>query len=219
MSPSAAGQLVAPPWAPGRYAGAEETIGPGSTAPPPAPPPAPAPARRRGVRRVLLSTAVALLAGGLLGIGVTWVAGLTRGDAGTSGQAPGTAGQAPGQAPTPGGSAPAAAQPTATSRVNPRIAPVVTVSAVNRTTVRLRWQDRSAGQAQFVVVRVRCPAGATSPCGDPTVVGQALKEGTTQFVVDKLSPATAPYCFQVLALAGDENAPSTPGCVNPPAEG
>jgi eukaryotic-like serine/threonine-protein kinase len=217
VSPSAAGQVVAPPWAPGRYAGAEETIGPASTAPPPAEPSGPAPARRGGVRRVLLSTAVALLVGGLLGIGVTWVAGLVRDDAGDAGDA-GAAG-ATGQARTPGGSAPAAAQPTVPSRVNPQIGPVLTVSAVNRTTVRLRWQDRSGGRAQFVVVRVRCPAGGTSECGSARTVGQPLQEGTTEFVVDKLSPATAPYCFLVLAVSGEENAPSAPGCVNPPAAG
>jgi hypothetical protein len=196
--------LLAPPVAAGRYAPAEETIGPESSEPPAAPPTDPARTRGRRVRRILLSAAVALLVGGLLGIGITWVVGSTRDDPGAAGRVR-----------PPGGSAPAAAQPTVSSRVNSRIAPVLTVSAANRTSVRLRWQDRSGGRAQFVVVRVRCPAGDTSECGGAEPVGQPLTNGTTEFLVDKLDPDTAPYCFLVLAVTGDENAPSAPGCANP----
>jgi hypothetical protein len=211
MSPSALAHVVASAVAAGGYAVGEETTGTttGSRYAEPLPAAPASPAAGRNLRRILVGTAVALLIGGVLGIGGTWVAGMSRGDADVSGQ--GRPGGTPaGQAASARPSGQPTGQPSAgsTSRVNSRIAPVITaITAVNDTTVRLRWRDQSNGQAQFVVVRV--VNDGTQP------LLPALAQGSTEFVVEDLNPATAPYCFQILAITGPENAPSGQRCVDP----
>ncbi len=217
MSPSALAHVVASAVAAGGYAVGEETTGTttGSRYAQPLPPAPAGPAPARNLRRILVGTAVALLIGGVLGIGGTWVAGMSRGDAGESGQGrPGGTPAGPaasaGRSGQPGAGQPPTGQPSAavTSTVNPRIAPVITsITAVNNTTVRLRWRDQSSGEAQFVVVPV--------VNGEPTPPFFPVAQGTTEYVVEKLNPATAPYCFRVLAVTGPENAPSGQRCVDP----
>jgi hypothetical protein len=151
---------------------------------------------------------VALLIGGVLGIGGTWVAGLTRGDKGEASQdqraTPGGSPAAPSAAPT----TPARPSASTPAKVNNAIAPRLTaITVVNGTSVLLRWQDRSRGRAQFIVLRD--PRDGS----DPYALGeQALPEGTTQFRVDGLKPETAPYCFHVIAIAGQETAASNMLC-------
>lgn len=217
LSPSALAEVVASQVAAGGYVAGGETTGPGYTAPPPPAPAGPAPAGGGSLRRILVGTGVALLIGGVLGIGGTWVAGLTRSDAGATG-ATGATGQ--GRQDRPGDSpAPAPASPTASTRpspapssiVNQAMAPTLTrITLLNSTTAILRWQDKSAGKAQFIVVRV--PQDGT----DPYAIGdRALPKGTREFRVQGLDPATAPYCFHVIAVAGAESARSNQLCTQP----
>jgi hypothetical protein len=211
VSPSALAQVVASQVAAGGYAVGDETIGPRYTEPPPAVSAGPAPAPSGSLRRILVGTAVALLIGGVLGVGGTWVAGLARSDAGEAGpERP----AAPANSPAPADPGPAAAtrpSPTAQSRANPAIAPVVTsVKVIDDTSVRLRWRDRSRGRAQFVVVRV--PRDGSDP---KPVNLEPLPNNRREFIVEGLDPAGHPHCFLVLALTGKENGASEPSCTPP----
>jgi eukaryotic-like serine/threonine-protein kinase len=210
LSPSALAQLVASQVTTGGQAAGDVTIGPRYGEPSSGANSAPVTAAAGGgLRRILVGTAVALLIGGVLGIGGTWVARQARGEADESSQ-----GQeaAPGSSPLPAGAGPTGtAGPSATrqSIVNPKLAPEITrITAVDRTTVRLRWADRSAGKAQFVVVRIFSDTGKTS--------SYVVPGRDTQYEVRGLDPATAPFCFHVLALTTDENGRSDRRCVSPP---
>jgi hypothetical protein len=208
VSPSALAQVVASQVAAGGYAVGDETIGPRYTEPPPAGSAGPAPAPSGSLRRILVGTAVALLIGGILGVGGTWVAGLARSDAGEAGR---ERPASPANSPAPADPGPAAATrppPTAQSRANPAIAPVVTsVKVIDGTSVRLRWRDRSGGKAQFVVVRVPRDGSGPTP-----VNLEPLPNNRREFIVEGLDPAGYPHCFLVLALTGKENGASEPSC-------
>jgi hypothetical protein len=197
-SPAAMAQLVASAVAAGGYAAGEEVAAEGATSnryteAPPVVTTGPIPVQR--LRRIVVGAAVALLVGGVLGIGGTWVAGSGR-------EAP--AGSAP-RATAPGGSAgpsaaagaptPSGARSTQSPIANQAIAPAITQIQATRTSVLLRWRDNSGGKATFVVYRAFVNEVASPP----------LEPGTTSFRVDGLDPATGQYCFFVLAFMSGAN--------------
>jgi hypothetical protein len=205
-------QLVASAVAAGGYAAGSEATGPRYAEESYAGSPStvatePAPAPR--LRRVLVGTAVAVLIGGVLGIGGTWLAGLSR-DAkdgnprGGAAQGQSAGPDRPGSGGTPPAPSDALPRPTATptARVNNAIAPVITRLQASGTSVVVTWQDNSGGRAVFVVVQAGSQVRQVS--------GQ-LAEGTTRYRVDGLDPATAPYCFVVLAFVAAENGPESGG--------
>lgn len=194
---------------------------------------------RRRVRRWLPRIVGALVIGGLVGVAGTFVvasanragspsarsssgpsSGVLPGvgpGAGGSGASAGSgpsgvgAGTSPGSgagsvgSAGPGASAGASGGPDAN---DPRIAPVITtLEARGAEGVFLRWQDRSGGAAAFVVVQV-------GSRGDPL---KTLSPGVTQAAIGGLDPATAPYCFHVIALVGaDQRGVSPQRCLGTP---
>jgi hypothetical protein len=205
MSPSALAHLVASAVNAGGYAVPEEATGSRYAEPLSMPSGTPPPPR---LRRILLGTGIAVLVGGVLGIGGTWIAGLTRDNAGQTTQkqrpTPNSSVADPGAGPANSGQPPSA-QPSNIN--NPQIAPVITRLEATRTSVLLQWRDPSQGKALFVVVRVRDGEGRGV---------RSLRAGTTQAAVEGLDPATAPYCFRVFALLGPERGVSAERCAEVP---
>jgi hypothetical protein len=206
LSPSAMAHLVASAVQAGAYTVPDEATGytSGHTMAPPSPAGSPAPR----LRRILLGTGIAVLIGGVLGIGGTWVAGLTRGNASKTNQGQSPAPSASAADPGAGPASPAAPTATPSNINNARIAPVITRLDATRTSVLVQWQDRSGGEARFAVVRVLDGRGV--PVRTPPA-------GSTRVVVDGLDPATAPYCFLIIALLGKERGVSPQRCVEVPA--
>jgi Protein kinase domain len=195
-SPSAMAQLVASAVAAGGYAPGDATgthtadryTEPSSvTVQPP---------RSRPLRRILVAAGAALVIGGVLGIGGTWVVQLTRG--GTEQAGPEGPVEQPNQVERPDAST-EPAQPTASPPQpvdNPAIAPVITRLEGGTTGVLLEWDDPTQGRAAFAVVQIFTD--------QPAEFKSELPAGTTQATVDGLDPATAPFCFQVIAFVGGE---------------
>jgi serine/threonine protein kinase len=192
-SPASLAQAVASAVAAGGYVAEETTTG--YTGPTPA-----ATARPNYAGRILVGAVIALVVGGVLGIGGTWVARLAREGAPEAAGKP-TA-QAPAAAPTTPGQSPT----TPPANVNnTRIAP--TISGLDRdgTSVLVRWRDPSKGQAQFIVVLVR------DGRGEPVRQAPA---GTTQILVEGLDGGAAPHCFLVIAVLGKERGLSPTRCTD-----
>jgi eukaryotic-like serine/threonine-protein kinase len=189
----------------------DATVGPRESRPTPTAASERVPAQAGRRRRKLLACALALLIGALSGIIGAHAAGLGQDDAHTSspagvasaGLSPAPAGRG---AAVPGSSHPT---PTKVSRVNPAVAPELTdITAIDSSVVRLRWQDKSGGRARFVVVRYVEDTGQTT--------SYVVPGNDTRYEVSGLDPATAPYCFYVIALTDDENGLSDRRCVSPP---
>ncbi|OLF12808.1 hypothetical protein BLA60_05935 [Actinophytocola xinjiangensis] len=147
----------------------------------PAPPTPPAAPRRR---RLLVLGAAAVAVGVVVGVGTAL---LRQEDppAGTGADQTG-----PGIE-TYTGSLPA---PTGDPQVavgDPNLAPEITGLEDRSTSVVLRWDDPSDGEATFVVTR------RTGDLAEPVA---EVRPGTTQHTVEGLDPAESRYCFQVLAL-------------------
>ena len=168
------------------------------------------------VRRLLPRIAIALVLGGLLGTAGTFILASAN-QAGQQNASPTP--DASGTAVSAGGTVPSKAAPTSatpsddassggTDVNDPRIAPVITVlEARGDEGVFLRWTDRSGGAAAFVVVQV-------GSRGDPL---KTVPPGVTQAAIGGLDPATAPYCFHVIALVGaDQRGVSAQRCLGTP---
>jgi eukaryotic-like serine/threonine-protein kinase len=147
-------------------------------------PDAPPAKRRQG--RVLVTSMLGVLVAGLLAVGGAFLTGTVHRDSNEDGVRTPTT-----EAVTPPG--------------NPRIAPTVTQVRVNGADAVIRWQDPTAGEATFVVVRV---VG-----GQSGAVGTATP-GATRFLVADLDPAEPPYCFLVIAVVGEQRAVSPARCAD-----
>jgi serine/threonine protein kinase len=195
------------------------------------------PLRESGrLRRFLPRIVVALVVGGLVGVAGTFViasanragslppsaavsagplsggsdgasvpgSGASRGAGASAGSGGSTGSGSPGSS----GAADSSASPNGPDVNDPRIAPVITqLEARGAEGVFLRWQDRSGGAAAFVVVQV-------GSRGDPL---KTVSPGVTQAAIGGLDPATAPYCFHVIAIVGaDQRGVSPQRCLGTP---
>lgn len=91
--------------------------------------------------------------------------------------------------------------------ISPDRSPEITdITALDRTTVRVRWVNRSRGTVNFLVAHV---------CENGRMIN-AYGAPDTEYVFKRLDPATAPYCFQVEALTVISDWYSPQRCVSPP---
>jgi hypothetical protein len=177
----------------------------------PAPVAGPGAPRTEVIRRLLVrGTLAALLIGTAVAVGGAWVADLDGGDAET-----------PNQGLAPPASSPAPAKPSARAvdcnlplpsgydRIDSLRSPeIIDIAAIDRTTVRLRWVDRSPATARFIVSRV-CENGRT-------MKSRLVPQSDTEYIFSGLDPATAPYCFKVEALSTENDWESERRCISPP---
>jgi len=165
-------------------------------------------ALRTGVtRRILVGGTLAALFGVAVAVGGAWVAGLDSDDAETPDQ---------GLAPpvSPAGNRPSTRAndcslplPTGYNRIDSRRSPEITdITAIDRTTVRLRWVDRSGRVDLFIVSRL-CQNGRA-------MTSRLVPYSDTEYVFSGLDPATAPYCFKVEALNTDSGWESERRCIS-----
>jgi len=176
--------VVAPPFFVTDFVPGDSPTGPYPSEPPPAPEP---PVRPKRSRRFVTALLVTVLLGVVGGVAGTWIAQLARGGD------PNGAGTG-----NPTGPAPVS---TVENLNNLRIAPELTAVSVQGNAVTLRWRDKSAGEATFIVVQVVNHRGTT--------VGTELAPGTTQTLIEGLEP---PYCFLVMARVGTERGVSLEKC-------
>ncbi|MBP2330523.1 serine/threonine protein kinase [Kibdelosporangium banguiense] len=136
------------------------------------------PKRKRG--RTVVFTALALLAGGAIGVAAVF---LNNRDPGTATPPPATT-----TVPVP---STVTSAPSPSLVNDPAFAPKITALEDNGTTIKLQWSDPSGGKAQFVVLDV------TGPKPQPL---RTIAAGTRTFTVDGLDRGTKQYCYQVLAI-------------------
>jgi hypothetical protein len=164
-------------------------------------------APQAGVNRWIL-VAVPLL-GAVLAVGGVWVAvrgaqtpihGLTPlASSGAAGPNPRVVAELCGQ--------PFSAQPDGISPDSPEI---TDVTAIDRTTVRVRWVDRSPYSDTIIIV--------ARVCGNGRMINEYLGNPmpkAAEYVFRGLDPATAPWCFRVKAITS-RDLYSHQRCISPP---
>jgi serine/threonine protein kinase len=144
--------------------------------------PEPSLASRPRWARVAVLAGVALVLGGVIGLGAPWVLGAFTPDEPTGPARP---------VQSFTGALPSAGTLTgADERLAPGLAPLDD----RGDSIALRWTDPTGGRAVFVVIQVDGAQARPLLEVDP---------GQTSVVVNGLDPAAPRYCFQVLALDGD----------------
>jgi hypothetical protein len=135
--------------------------------------------RRSGLARLAVLAAVALLMGGVLGLGGSWLLAWT----GQEEQPPVR------PLPTFTGALPSASStPGLDAALDTEIVELIDQGS----SIQLRWGDPTDGQARFVIVQIDGSVSRPLLEVDP---------GTTSAVVPGLDPQADRYCFQVLVLA------------------
>lgn len=183
--------------------------GEGSPAPV-AGPPAP---RTEVIRRLLVGGTLAALFVGIVvavAVGGTWLADLISGDAETPNQGLAPPASSPAPAKTSAGAVDCNLPlPSGYDRIDSLRSPeIIDITAIDRTTVRLRWVDRSPATARFIVSRV-CENGRA-------MKSRLVPQSDTEYIFSGLDPATAPYCFKVEALSTENDWESERRCISPP---
>jgi hypothetical protein len=133
----------------------------------------------RGLARLGGLAAVALLVGGVLGVGGSWLLAQT----GAQEQPPVR------PLPTFTGALPSA---SSTLGLDPALDTEIVELLDQGSSISLRWEDPTGGEARFVIVQIDGPVSQPLLDVDP---------GTTTAVVPGLDPQADRYCFQVLVLA------------------
>jgi hypothetical protein len=134
---------------------------------------------RFGLARLAVLAAVALLVGGVLGLGGTWLLAWTGQE------------EPPPVRPLPTftGALPSA---SATLGLDPALDTEIIELVDQGSSISLRWDDPTGGQARFVIVQI--DGSLSHPLLD-------VDPGTTSAVVPGLDPQADRYCFQILVLA------------------
>jgi serine/threonine protein kinase len=139
------------------------------------------PKRRRG--RAVLLTALALLAGGAIGVAVAF---LNSRDPGIAIPPPSTTATTPPPSTVPDGSVPPQSQTN-----DPAFTPSITKVEDNGSNIKVEWSDPSGGKAQFVVIDV------TESKPQPL---RTVAAGTRTYTVEGLDRNAPQYCYQILAI-------------------
>jgi hypothetical protein len=177
----------------------------------PAPVVVPEAARTEVIRRLLVGgTLAALFVGTVVAVGGAWVADLDGGDAETPNQGLAPPASSPAPAKTSAGAIDCNLPlPGGYDRIDSLRSPeIIDITAIDRTTVRLRWVDRSPATARFIVSRV-CENGRA-------MKSRLVPQSDTEYIFSGLDPATAPYCFKVEALTAENDWESERRCIPPP---
>jgi hypothetical protein len=109
---------------------------------------------------------------------------------------------------------PFSAQPDGISPDSPEI---TDVTAIDRTTVRVRWVDRSPYSDTIIIVARVCGNGRmiNEYFGNPAGTAEHPMPKATEYVFRGLDPATAPWCFRVKAITS-RDLYSHQRCISPP---
>jgi hypothetical protein len=109
---------------------------------------------------------------------------------------------------------PFSAQPDGISPDSPEI---TDVTAIDRTTVRVRWVDRSPYSDTIIIVYRVCGNGRTINAyfGNTAGTAEHPMPKATEYVFRGLDPATAPWCFRVKAITS-RDLYSHQRCISPP---
>jgi hypothetical protein len=158
-----------------------------------------------------------LFLGAVLVVGGIWVAGR---DAQTPihGLTPPASSRAAG--PNPRVVAELCRQPfsAAPDGISPDSPEITDVTAIDRTTVRVRWVDRSSPYSDTIIIVYRvCENGRTINAyfGNTAGTAEHPMPKATEYVFRGLDPATAPWCFRVKAITS-RDLYSHQRCISPP---
>jgi hypothetical protein len=156
-------------------------------------PTGPAPTNRPR-RRGLIVVALGLLIGVILAAGGSWLIAQLRGTP-NDGGGPLLPSLGPGVTGLPSGAV--------TFEVNPAIAPTITHLEADASSVFVQWEDPTAGQAAFLLVRLSGSQG--------TAVANP-EAGTNELLIDDLPSANPPYCFYIISITAEERGISATVC-------
>jgi hypothetical protein len=96
--------------------------------------------------------------------------------------------------------------------------PVITdITAIDRTTVRVRWEDRSPYSDTIIIVARVCENGRmiNEYFGNTAGTAEHPMPKATEYVFRGLDPATASWCFRVRAITSNDLY-SHQRCISPP---
>jgi hypothetical protein len=99
---------------------------------------------------------------------------------------------------------PFSADPDGISPYSPEI---TDITAIDRTTVRVRWVDRTPYSDTIIIVARVCENGR--------MINEYLGNYATEYVFHGLDPATASWCFRVKAITS-RDLYSHQRCISPP---